>query len=62
MVIDSRAFRQTVSQFVTGVTVVATEVDGEIRAMTVNAFIGRTVRLSVVVTLISTSGFYTDQQ
>jgi type IV secretion system protein VirB6 len=27
-------------------------------AMTVNAFIGRTVRLSVVVTLISTSGFY----
>jgi flavin reductase (DIM6/NTAB) family NADH-FMN oxidoreductase RutF len=38
MAIDIRAFRQTVSQFVTGVTVIATEVDGEIRAMTANAF------------------------
>ena len=38
MPIDIRAFRQTVSQFVTGVTVIAIEVDGEIRAMTANAF------------------------
>jgi flavin reductase (DIM6/NTAB) family NADH-FMN oxidoreductase RutF len=36
--IDSREFRQTVGQFVTGVTVVAMEVDGEIRTMTANAF------------------------
>ena len=38
MSIDVRAFRHTVGQFVTGVTVVATEVDDEILAMTVNAF------------------------
>jgi len=38
MSIDVRAFRQTVSQFVTGVTVIVIEVDGEIRAMTANAF------------------------
>jgi len=38
MSIDVRAFRQTLGQFVTGVTVVATEVDGEIIAMTANAF------------------------
>ena len=36
--IDGRTFRQTVGHFVTGVTVVATEVDGSIRAMTANAF------------------------
>ena len=36
--IDARAFRQTVGQFVTGVTVIATEADGSIRAMTANAF------------------------
>ena len=38
MSIDSRVFRQTVGQFVTGVTVIATEVDGSIRAMTANSF------------------------
>ena len=31
-------FRQAVGQFVTGVTVVAMDVDGEIRAMTANSF------------------------
>ncbi len=36
--VDSRAFRQTVARFVTGVTVIATEIDGEIRAMTANSF------------------------
>ena len=29
MSIDARAFRQTVGQFVTGVTVIAAEVDGD---------------------------------
>src|ERR1041385_344874 len=36
--VDSRAFRQAVGQFVTGVTVIAIEIDGEIRAMTANSF------------------------
>ena len=38
MSIDARAFRQTVGQFVTGVTVVAADVDGAVRAMTANSF------------------------
>ena len=38
MAVDSRTFRQTVGQFVTGVTVIAMEIDGEIRAMTANSF------------------------
>jgi flavin reductase (DIM6/NTAB) family NADH-FMN oxidoreductase RutF len=38
MSIDSRAFRQTVGQFATGVTVIATEVAGAIRGMTANSF------------------------
>ncbi len=38
MGIDSRSFRQAVGQFVTGVTVIAVEIDGEIRAMTANSF------------------------
>jgi flavin reductase (DIM6/NTAB) family NADH-FMN oxidoreductase RutF len=36
--VDSRAFRRAVGQFVTGVTVIAIELDGEIRAMTANSF------------------------
>ena len=38
MAVDSRTFRQTVGHFVTGVTVVALEIDGEVRAMTANSF------------------------
>jgi flavin reductase (DIM6/NTAB) family NADH-FMN oxidoreductase RutF len=38
MSVDSRILRQTVGRFVTGVTVIAMEVDGEIRAMTANSF------------------------
>jgi len=38
MAIDPRAFRQTVGQFVTGVTVIAMEIEGSIRAMTANSF------------------------
>jgi flavin reductase (DIM6/NTAB) family NADH-FMN oxidoreductase RutF len=38
MPIDPRTFRQTVGQFVTGVTVIAMEVDGSIRALTANSF------------------------
>jgi flavin reductase (DIM6/NTAB) family NADH-FMN oxidoreductase RutF len=36
--IDPRAFRQAVGQFATGVTVIATEAGGSIRAMTANSF------------------------
>lgn len=36
--IDSRTLRQTVGRFATGVTVVALESDGEVRAMTANSF------------------------
>jgi len=38
MSIDIRAFRETVGHFVTGVTVIATDLDGAIRAMTANSF------------------------
>jgi 3-hydroxy-9,10-secoandrosta-1,3,5(10)-triene-9,17-dione monooxygenase reductase component len=36
--VDVRAFRHTAGQFVTGVTVIAAEVDGSIKAMTANSF------------------------
>lgn len=35
---DSRAFRQTVGQFATGVAIITTEVDGVMRALTANSF------------------------
>jgi flavin reductase (DIM6/NTAB) family NADH-FMN oxidoreductase RutF len=38
MSIDVRAFRQTVGQFVTGVTIITAEVDGTVRGMTANSF------------------------
>jgi flavin reductase (DIM6/NTAB) family NADH-FMN oxidoreductase RutF len=38
--IDPRLFRQTVGQFATGVTIITTEIDGVIRALTVNSFTG----------------------
>ena len=38
MSIDPKAFRHTVGHFVTGVTVIAAEIDGSIRGMTANAF------------------------
>lgn len=38
MSIDPRAFRQTVGQFATGVAVITTEIEGAIRALTVNSF------------------------
>jgi flavin reductase (DIM6/NTAB) family NADH-FMN oxidoreductase RutF len=38
MSIDPRVFRQTVGQFATGVTIITTEIDSTIRALTVNSF------------------------
>jgi 3-hydroxy-9,10-secoandrosta-1,3,5(10)-triene-9,17-dione monooxygenase reductase component len=66
--IDRRAFRQTVGQFVTGVTVIVTQVEGQPRAMTANSFtslsldpplvlfcVGRTTRTGEMIH--SASGF-----
>jgi 3-hydroxy-9,10-secoandrosta-1,3,5(10)-triene-9,17-dione monooxygenase reductase component len=36
--LDARTLRQTLGRFVTGVTVIALESDGEVRAMTANSF------------------------
>lgn len=36
--IDARTLRQTVGRFVTGVTVISLESEGEVRAMTANSF------------------------
>ena len=38
MSIDPKEFRRTVGQFVTGVTVIAADIDGTTRGMTANAF------------------------
>lgn len=38
MSIDARTLRHTVGQFATGVTVVSTEVDGSVHALTANSF------------------------
>ena len=38
MSIDPKEFRRTVGHFVTGVTVIAAEIDGHTRGMTANAF------------------------
>ena len=38
MSIDPQILRQTLGQFVTGVTVIATEVEGTVHAMTANSF------------------------
>ena len=38
MAVDSRQLRETVGQFVTGVTVVAADVEGTLRAMTASSF------------------------
>ncbi|QQE79798.1 flavin reductase family protein [Alicyclobacillus sp. SO9] len=37
-VLDTKTFRQAMGMFATGVTVMATEADGELHAMTANAF------------------------
>jgi flavin reductase (DIM6/NTAB) family NADH-FMN oxidoreductase RutF len=38
MSIDTRQFRQTVGRFLTGVTVIACDIGGEVQAMTANSF------------------------
>jgi 3-hydroxy-9,10-secoandrosta-1,3,5(10)-triene-9,17-dione monooxygenase reductase component len=38
MSVDTAVFRQTAAQFATGVTIIALEVEGQVRAMTANSF------------------------
>ncbi|WP_223589165.1 flavin reductase family protein [Neobacillus bataviensis] len=46
---DDRQFRQAMGKFATGVTVIATEVEGEIHGMTVNAFMSVSLDPKLVV-------------
>ncbi|WP_413301206.1 flavin reductase family protein [Bacillus sp. 1P10SD] len=46
---DDRQFRNAMGKFATGVTVVATEVDGEVHGMTANAFMSVSLNPKLVV-------------
>ena len=46
---DDRTFRNAMGCFATGVTVIATEVDGEAHGMTANAFMSQSLNPKLVV-------------
>lgn len=46
--IDDQKFRQAMGQFATGITVVTTEYEGEVIAMTVNAFMSISLQPKIV--------------
>lgn len=50
---DDRLFRNAMGKFATGVTVITTEVDGEIHGMTANAFMSVSLNPKLVVVSIS---------
>ena len=50
---DDRQFRNAMGKFATGVTVVATEVDGNVHGMTANAFMSVSLSPKLVVVSIS---------
>ncbi|WP_193392245.1 flavin reductase family protein [Neobacillus vireti] len=50
---DDRQFREAMGKFATGVTVVATEVDGNIHGMTANAFMSVSLNPKLVVVSIA---------
>lgn len=50
---DDRQFRNTMGKFATGVTVVATEVDGDVHGMTANAFMSVSLNPKLVVVSIA---------
>lgn len=50
---DDRKFRNAMGKFATGVTVVATEVDGDIHGMTANAFMSVSLNPKLVVISIA---------
>ena len=49
---DDRIFRQAMGKFATGVTVITTEVDGEVHGMTANAFMSVSLNPKLVVVSI----------
>lgn len=49
---DNRAFRNAMSKFATGITVVTTEVDGIVNGMTVNAFMSVSLEPQLVLVSI----------
>src|SRR5699024_6943689 len=49
---DNRAFRNAMSKFATGITVVTTEVDGVVNGMTVNAFMSVSLEPQLVLVSI----------
>ncbi|ETI68801.1 flavin reductase domain-containing protein FMN-binding protein [Neobacillus vireti LMG 21834] len=51
--LDDRQFREAMGKFATGVTVVATEVDGNIHGMTANAFMSVSLNPKLVVVSIA---------
>ena len=50
---DDRQFRNAMGKFATGVTVVATEVDGQVHGMTANAFMSVSLQPKLVVVSIA---------
>ncbi|MGG3466720.1 flavin reductase family protein [Neobacillus pocheonensis] len=50
---DDRLFRNAMGKFATGVTVVATEVDGQVHGMTANAFMSVSLNPKLVVVSIA---------
>ena len=46
---DDRQFRQAMGKFATGVTVITTEVEGEVHGMTANAFMSVSLEPKLVV-------------
>ncbi|MFJ5713222.1 flavin reductase family protein [Neobacillus sp. NPDC093127] len=50
---DDRQFRDAMGKFATGVTVVATEVDGDVHGMTANAFMSVSLNPKLVVVSIA---------
>jgi len=52
MSVDDRTFRNAMGKFATGVTVITTEVDGDIHGMTANAFMSVSLNPKLVVVSI----------
>src|SRR5690348_10488909 len=58
---DDRQFRNAMGKFATGVTVVATEVDGSVHGMTANAFMSVSLSPKLVVVSISEKAHMLDK-
>ena len=58
---DDRQFRNAMGKFATGVTVVATEVDGNIHGMTANAFMSVSLNPKLVVVSVGEKARILDQ-